>query len=346
MSQIPTAGMIAAKLNGEIVGDPNTPVTGINSLKDANPGDLSFLGNQRYEDQLAATAATTVLVPRKKTGEPKEGQTWIKCDDPNIAFSFAGEIFAPPSPTYPVGVHPTAFVAPDAVIGENVSIGPNCVVQAGAKIGNGTTLVAQCYVGHDAVIGDNCVIYPLVMIRERCILGNRVILQSGVIIGGDGFGFAPTPKGIIKIPQFGIVQIDDDVEIGANTTVDRARFGKTWIKAQTKIDNLVMVAHNVVVGERCFLVGQAGIAGSTTLGNEVILAAKAGVNGHIELGDRTQLAGMSGLTKSCPPDSVMIGLPAERQNEFAVRFTLPRAMDKLQKRLKDLEAKLKELEGK
>lgn len=340
-----TAGMIAAKLKAELSGSADTPVTGINSLKDAVSGDLSFLGNAKYEELLTETAASVILVSKDLKGEPKAGQTWIRCDDPNIAFAFAGEIFAPPPVQYPAGIHPSAVVAPDAVIGENVSIGPLTVVQSGAVIGDGTILVAQVYVGQNAKIGKNCLLYPMVMIRERCILGNQVILHAGVVIGGDGFGFAPTATGIIKIPQFGIVQIDDQVEIGANATVDRARFGKTWIKAQTKIDNLVMVAHNVTVGEGCFLVAQSGIAGSAELGRGVIVAAKSGVNGHTTIGDGTQIAGMSGTTKSCPPKSVMLGVPAEPQREFMTRYMLPKTVSKLSQKIKALEDQLKTLEA-
>lgn len=343
MSHVLTAGMIAAKLKGQVAGNPEIAVTGINSLKDAVPGDLSFLGNQKYEDLLATTLAGTVLVPANQAGTPKEGQTWIRCQDPNIAFAFAGEIFAPPPVKYPVGVHPTAVVASDVTLGENVSIGPFTVVESGAKIGDNTVLVSQCYVGQHAQIGQNCILYPMVMIRERCILGNHVTLHSGVVIGGDGFGFAPTAHGIIKIPQFGIVQIDDHVEIGANSTVDRARFGKTWIKAHAKIDNLVMIAHNVTIGEGCFLVAQSGVAGSAVLGRGVIVAAKSGVNGHTEIGDGTQIAGMSGTTKSCPPKSVMLGVPAEPQREFMTRYMLPKTVEKLKKKVADLEAELKKM---
>ena len=179
----------------------------------------------------------------------------------------------------------------------------------------------------------------------RCFIGNRVILHPGVVVGGDGFGFVPGPRGIIKIPQTGIVQIDDDVEIGANTTLDRARFGKTWIKTGVKIDNQVMIAHNVVVGECSLLVAQSGIAGSAELGRGVILAAKSGVNGHITLGDGVQVAGTSGVVKSLPAGAIALGTPAESQREFMTRWTLPKKVEKLSKKIEELENKLKELKG-
>ncbi len=345
MAQPIPAMALAQKLNAQLVGNANALITGMNSLRDAQTGDISFLANKKYEDLLKETQASVVLVGKDIAQQPKEGQAFLVCDDPNTAFAMIGEAFAPPPPQYPVGIHPTAVVAPDAKIGENVSIGPQVVVESGAEIGDGTILVAQVYVGHQAKIGQGCILYPFVMVRERCLLGNKVILHSGVVIGGDGFGFAPTAKGIFKIPQFGIVQIDDNVEIGANSTVDRARFGRTWIQAHTKIDNLVMVAHNVQVGQACFLVSQCGIAGSAELGHGVIMGAKSGVNGHIHVGDGTQIAGTSSLAKGCPPKSVMLGTPAEPQREFMTRYTMPKTMKKLEAKVKELEAKIKALEN-
>ncbi len=199
---------------------------------------------------------------------------------------------------------------------------------------------AGCYVGEKTAIGNKCTIYPNVTIMHRCKLGNNVILHPGVVIGGDGFGYQFTDKGIVKVPQTGIVQIDDNVEIGANSTVDRARFGRTWIKHDVKIDNMVMVAHNVIVGEYSVLIAQCGIAGSAELEQGVILAAQSGVNGHITLGAGTKLAATSAASKSCPPQSVLLGLPAEPQRDFLYRHALPKKFERLSNKVKDLEAKI------
>lgn len=346
MPQPIPAMMLAQKLNGTVIGKQDALITGMNSLREAVPGDISFLANKKYEDLLKETQASVILIGRDITQQPNENQAFIQCDDPNTAFAMIGETFAPPPPVYPEGIHPSAVVATDAKIGKNVCIGPQVVIESGAEIGDNTILVAQVYVGQNAKIGQNCLLYPFVMIRERCLLGNKVILHSGVVIGGDGFGFAPTPKGIFKIPQFGIVQIDDNVEIGANSTVDRARFGRTWIQAHTKVDNLVMIAHNVKVGQACFLVSQSGIAGSAELGNAVIMGAKSGINGHIHVGDGTQIAGTSGLAKGCPPNSIMLGTPAEPQREWIARHGLPKVVKKLSDKIKQLEEKLAQLESK
>ena len=339
-----TAAKIAELVQGTVIGDGERAVNGVASLKDAKADQISIYGNKKYANMFAESQAGTVIVSKDTAGDAaSDTRTLIVCDNVDYAFSQAVMIFAKPAPEFRPGVHPRAVVDESAVLGKDVHVGANAVIEAGAVIGDNTVIAAGCYIGHDVKVGAQCILYPNVTVMYRCILGNKVILHPGVVIGADGFGFVPGPRGLVKVPQTGIVQIDDDVEIGANTTVDRARFDKTWIKANVKIDDQVMVAHNVVVGESSILVAQCGIAGSASLGRGVIVAAKAGINGHINIGDGAQIAGTSGVVKSLPPGAIAIGTPAETQREFMARLALPGKVDKLSKKLADLKAQVEEL---
>ena len=344
-----SAGEIAGIVGGELHGSPDRVITGVSGVVDAAEDQLSFVGQKRYEKQLESTKAGIVLVCRDLMNAPCENRTLIVCDNVDYAFSQILARFAEEPPVWKVGVHPSAVVDPAAKLGEGVSVNANAVIEAGAVIGDGTVIGAGCYIGHDVRIGKKCLIYPNVTIMYRCELGNLVVLHPGVVIGGDGFGFIPGPHGLVKVPQTGIVRIDDDVEIGANTTVDRARFGCTHIKSNVKIDNQVMVAHNVEIGESSILVAQCGIAGSARLGRGVILAAKSGVNGHITLGDGVKVAGTSGVVKSVPAGQIAMGTPAETQREYMSRYMLPSKFEKLSAKVaaltKELEA-LKAASGK
>ena len=338
-----SAEKIAEIVKGKIVGDPNRIISGVSGIRDAKPTDLSFVGSKRYEKQLADTGAGIVLVCADLASASTENRTLIVCGNVDYAFSVVIALFAEEPPKWPVGIHPSAVVSPKAVIGQGVSINANAVIEDGAQIGDGTVIGAGCYIGHDAKIGAGSLLYPNVTVMYRCIVGRKAVIHPGVVIGGDGFGFIPSPKGLVKVPQTGYVQIDDDVEIGANTTVDRARFGKTWIKSNVKIDNQVMIAHNVVIGESSILVAQSGIAGSAELGRGVVLAAKSGVNGHITLGDGVQVAGTSGVVKSLPAGAIALGTPAESQREFMARYSLPSRFEKLKAKVEKLEAELNKL---
>lgn len=340
-----SAKQLAELVGGKLLGDETKMVSGVSSLKDATPDQVSFVGNKKYQSQLETTKALVVLVCEDLEDEPLNGRTFIVCESVDLAFSKVIMVFAPEAPKYPAGVHPSAVIASSAVIGANVHVGPCAVIAEQVTIGDNTVIGAGSFVGQESKIGANCFISPNVTIMHRCYIGNRVILHPGVVVGGDGFGFVPGPRGIIKIPQIGVVQIDDDVEIGANTTLDRARFGKTWIKQGVKIDNQVMIAHNVVVGEWSILVAQCGIAGSAELGRGVTLAAKSGVNGHITLGDGVQVAGTSGVVKSLPAGAIALGTPAESQREFMTRWTLPKKVEKLTKKIEELENELKKLKN-
>ena len=344
IKQIPLTE-IAEKVNGTIEGDADIVITGVSSLKEAQPGYISFLGNKKYASQIKDCAASAIFVDKEFNKFDAAGKTIIICDNPNVAFGAVISMFAPPPIEFLPGIHERAVVADSAKIGEGVYIGPNAVIEPDVVIGDNTVIGAGCYIGHETSVGANTMLYPNVTVRERCIIGNRVIIHPGTTIGSDGFGFEAGPAGIVKIPQVGIVQVDDDVEIGANCTIDRARFGKTHLKMGVKLDNQVHVAHNVVVGEFSMLIGQCGIAGSTKIGQGVIVAAKAGINGHITLGDGCRVGGTSGVVKDVPPGATVIGTPAEPQREFMSRLILPKTVNKLKAQLKELEAKVKELEG-
>lgn len=340
-----TAGEIAQMINGKVLGDAGRIVRRVSAMRYAQSDDLSFVGNKRYRSQLETTAAGTVLVCPELEKENYPDKTLIVCENVDLAFArIAGE-FAEEPPEWEKGVHPSAVVSPAARLGEKVSVGANAVIEAGAVIGDGAVIGAGCYIGHDAEIGSGTLLYPNVTVMYRCVVGKICIIHPGVVIGADGFGFVPGPKGLVKVPQTGIVRIGDDVEIGANTTIDRARFGETRIGNNVKIDDQVMVAHNVVVGDSSILVAQSGIAGSSELGRGVIIAAKAGINGHIQIGDGCQVAGTSAVLKTLAPGSVVIGTPAESQREFMARVTLPSKVEKLSAKLKALEAELAELKA-
>ena len=266
-----TVDALAALAGGTIEGgDGQTPITGIAAISDAVPGHLTFFGNAKYLPALKQSRASAALVPLDFDEEIPPIK--IKVANPSLAFARILESFAPAAAVHEPGIHSTAIIGADVAFGENVSVQPYAVIESSARIGAGTFIGAHVFVGADVALGENCKIYPHVTLREGTIIGSRVTVHSGSVIGSDGFGYEFSNGKHVKIPQIGIVLIDDDVEIGANVTIDRARFGRTWIGEGTKIDNLVQVAHNVVVGKHCLLVAGVAIAGSTRLGNYVTLA--------------------------------------------------------------------------
>ena len=340
-----SASAIAAMVNGKILGDENKVCTGVASVKDATADSISFVGSKKYQHQLETTAAGIILVNKDLEKEPLNGRTFIVCENVDLAFAQVLEFFAPEPVVYAPGIHPSASVDPTAKIGKDVHIGACAVIDRNAEIGDNTVILPGAYIGVDAKVGRNCYIAPNAVVMFRCTLGDKVILHPGVVIGGDGFGFIPGPQGLVKVPQTGIVEIGNDVEIGANTTIDRARFGKTRIKDNVKIDNQVMIAHNVEIGESSILVAQCGIAGSAEIGRGVILAAKVGINGHISIGDGVQVAGTSGVVKSVPAGSIVMGTPAEGQREFMGRLMLPKKVEKLQAKIEALTAEIEKLKA-
>jgi len=290
--------------------------------------------------------AGVVLVPEDYEVVPPEGRAWVVCADPSDAFNAVIALFTPPPEKYAPGIHPTAVISPRATVPESVHVGAGVVIEDDVVIGMNTVLLPNVYIGRKSKIGADCLLYPNVVIRERCLLGNRVILHAGVVIGADGFGYKSGPAGHEKIPQVGIVQIDDDVEIGANSCVDRARFGRTWIRRGTKIDNLVQVGHNVEVGEQGMIVAQVGIAGSCRLGKGVILAGQAGLSGHLQIGDGSIVMGQAGVSKNLEPGAIVIGAPAIDRREFARQQLYIGRLDKTNATLKQLQAEIEELKKK
>jgi UDP-3-O-[3-hydroxymyristoyl] glucosamine N-acyltransferase len=328
---------LVAMSGGELVGDPGLKITGAASLVEATAGEISFFANRKYVGLLRKTHASAIFVP-PDFAEPISAAQ-IRVANPTKAFEQVVLKLAPKPITFAPGVHPTVIVDPSAQLGERVSIQPHAVIEAGAKIGDDTIIGAGTYIGHETVIGSACLIYPRVTIRERTRVGLRVIIHSGAIIGADGFGFEVADGRREKIQQLGIVQIDDDVEIGANTTIDRARFGRTWIQQGVKIDNLVQIAHNVVVGKNSVIVAQTGISGSTRVGERVTMAGQVGIVGHVEIADDSVIAARSGVSKSVP-GGVWFGYPAGPIDKVKQQIAWIRSLGKLFARVKELEKKL------
>jgi UDP-3-O-[3-hydroxymyristoyl] glucosamine N-acyltransferase len=320
-----------------------TRITGVNDLKAAGPAEISFLANPKYEKLARDSRAGAILVSRDEAREL--GGTLIQVESPSAAFAHIAQLFAPPPVRFEPGVHPSAVVAPDAHLGDGVSVQPNAVIGAKARIGAGTIIGAGSVVGAETTIGEHCLLHPLVAVRERCVIGSHVILHSGVVIGGDGFGYEFRDGKHVKIEHTGIVQIDDDVEIGANSTVDRARFGRTHIGAGAKIDNLVMIAHNVVIGPLSIVVAQTGISGSTTLGRGVVLAGQVGLAGHLTVGDGATVTAQSGITKDVPPGVTFYGRHARPIREALKIEVLEGRLPELFERLKALEDQVRQLKG-
>lgn len=333
-----TLEQIAKLSGGKVEGDPETKITGAASLAEATVHEVSFFNNPRYLAQLRKTRAAAVIVPRDFSEQIEAAV--IRTPDPAKAFEQVVTKFAPPPIKFGPGIHPSAIIHPQAKLGDRISIQPLVVIEAGARIGSGAVVGAGSYIGHDVIIGEDCMIYPRVTIRERCRLGARVILHSGAVIGADGFGFEMTAQGQQKVPQIGIVQIDDDVEVGANTTIDRARFGRTWIQAGAKIDNLVQVAHNVVIGKDTVIAAQTGIAGSVRIGKRVMIGGQAGIIGHIEIADGTMIGAQTGVSKNLN-GGVWWATPSVPLKEAKVQLAWVRRLGEFFERVKKIEAKLK-----
>jgi UDP-3-O-[3-hydroxymyristoyl] glucosamine N-acyltransferase len=315
--------------------DGELEINGVASLLEARSGDVTFYGNPRYLSQLHASRASAVIVPRGF--EEKIEPVLLKVDNPSAAFALAVATFAPAEFQVAPGIHASAVVASTAVLGQGVSIGPLAVVEDDVAIGAGTKIGGGCYLGREASLGEGCTIHPNVTIRERCTLGDRVIVQPGAVIGSCGFGYELQDGKHVKIPQTGIVEIGNDVEIGANTTIDRARFGRTVIGEGSKIDNLVQIAHNVQIGSHTIICAQVGIAGSTRIGSYVTLAGQVGLAGHIEIGDKAIIGAQSGLSKNVPAGDMVIGAPAKPMKEWKQNNFYISQLGKLYERVKELE---------
>jgi UDP-3-O-[3-hydroxymyristoyl] glucosamine N-acyltransferase len=332
-----TVTELAALSGGELVGDSTLKITGAASLSEAAQGEISFFTDRKYIGLLRKTHASAIFVPPDFSEPINAAQ--IRVSNPMKAFEQVLLKFAPKPITFAPGIHPNAIVDPSVQLGDQVSIQPLAVIEPGAKIGDDTIIGGGSYVGHETVIGSACHIHPNVTIRERSRIGSRVIIHSGAVIGADGFGFEMVDGRYQKIQQLGVVQIDDDVEIGANTTVDRARFGRTWIQQGVKIDNLVQIAHNVVIGKNSVIVAQTGISGSARVGERVTIAGQVGIVGHIEIADGTIIAAQSGIAKSVA-GGVWFGSPAVPFAERKQQIAWIHRLGKLFARVKEIEKKL------
>jgi UDP-3-O-[3-hydroxymyristoyl] glucosamine N-acyltransferase len=317
-------------------GDPTLEITGFASLKEAVSGDLSFFHDTRYNDRLLKTKASAVLVPADYAELPPQA-AYIAVTDPSRSFELIVETYGfQPAPFEP-GVHPSAVIADSAKFdATKVCVGPNAVIEAGVELADGAEIGAGCFVGRNASIGGGSKMFANSTVHAECILGSGVILHSGVVIGGDGFGYEFSQGRHRKVRQAGIVQIDNDVEIGAGTTVDRARFGRTWIGEGTKIDNLVQIGHNVVIGKHCIIVAGTAIAGSAIVGDYVVIAAQVGIAGHVTVGSQATLAARCGVTRDLPGGQTYLGFPAIPASEEKRRLASINRLPQLFARVKEL----------
>ncbi len=350
-----TVHEIAGMLQGEVVGDGNVEICRVAKIEEAGEGDLTFLANPKYEKYLRQTKASAVLVSRELDLQSYRGDdvpSFIRVRDPYVGFLLTLKKLTPTIDPFPTGIHPSAIVSPSARLGANVGIGPLVSIGDGVEIGENTKIAAGCVIARDARIGGDCLFYPNVTIYHQCRVGDRVIVHSGTVIGSDGFGQAPQPDGTYeKIPQLGIVVVEDDVEIGANCTIDRATLGETLIRRGVKLDNLIHIAHNVVVGENTVMAAQVGVSGSTKIGKNSIIAGQVGIVGHIEIAERSVILAQSGVSKSLTkPGKTYFGYPAKEQRkaqriEVALR-RLPEMMQELEDLKKRVETLIRELQKK
>jgi UDP-3-O-[3-hydroxymyristoyl] glucosamine N-acyltransferase len=331
---------LADRLECRLEGDGELEIRRVSGIQDAEDGDVTFLANPKYEKALATTNASAVIL---KEGAPAAPCAMLRARDPYLAFARAVGLFAPVSRPAP-GIHPLAAIATDAELGAEVSVGPFVAIGEGARVGDRTVIYPNVTIGPGACVGHDCTIHSNVALRERCTVGNRVVLQNGVVIGGDGYGFVRRGDGTHeKIPQVAVVVIEDDVELGANTTVDRPAVGETRIRAGTKIDNLVQIAHGVTIGRNVLMAAQVGIAGSTDIEDDVVFGGQVGVGGHLTIGRGAIAVGQSGITNSLDAGAFVGGYPAIDSREWRKASVLFRRLPEMKRRIEQLEERVAEL---
>jgi UDP-3-O-[3-hydroxymyristoyl] glucosamine N-acyltransferase len=331
---------LAIFLDARVAGDGDVMIAHLRGIDEAGKGDLTFVSNAKYRKKLETTGASAILV---SPGTQAAGKNLLIVEDPYIAFGKALTLFYPEDQG-PAQQSPQAFIDKTAVVSEEAVIYPGVYVGPHAKIDSGAVLYPGVYIGPEAAVGEQSVLYPGVKVYRKCLIGKRVILHAGVVVGADGFGFAKPGRGNIKIPQVGIVQIDDDVEVGANTTIDRATMGRTWIQRGVKIDNLVQVAHNVIIGEYSVIVAQVGISGSTTLGKGVMIGGQTGLVGHIEIGDHVMIGAQSGIHKDIAPNQIVMGSPQRPHRDFLRIEACVSRLPEMRQALTALKEKMADLE--
>ena len=341
-----TAETIAAYLGGEIAGDKNASVSEFAKIEEGRPGAISFLANPKYEHYIYETRSSIVIVSKDFKPASAVHTTLIKVEDPYSAFAGLLRLYDEHRPK-PQGISPRASIAEDAEIGEDCYIGDFAVIESGAVIGNGSRIYPQCYIGTHVHIGNNTTLYAGVKIYEQCFVGNDVTLHAGAVIGADGFGFAPNPDGTYsKIPQLGNVVIEDNVEIGANTCIDRATMGSTIIHHGVKLDNLIQIGHNVVVGHDTVAAAQVGIAGSSKVGSNCMFGGQVGIAGHLNVGNNVKAASQSGISHDIPGDNAVMGSPAMPGMKYHRSNAVFRNLPDLSLRLSNLEKEVKDLKNK
>jgi UDP-3-O-[3-hydroxymyristoyl] glucosamine N-acyltransferase len=336
-----TLGELARRLECPVEGDAAIEIRRVAKIEEAGPGDLTFLANPKYASKLASTKASAVIM----NGEAVEAPcAVIRSQSPYLTFARAAQVLSPDQPPA-AGVHSLASVAADAAVDPTATVSAFAVIGAGATIGARTIVHPHVVIGDGTTIGPDCILHAHVSIRERCTIGARVIVQNGAVVGSDGYGFALRADGSHeKIPQTAPVVIEDDVEIGANTTIDRPAVGETRVKAGTKIDNLVQIGHGVVLGKNVLLAAQVGIAGSTVLGDNVVFGGQVGVGGHLTIGDRAKAVGQSGITNSVDADAFVSGYPAIDNREWRRSAVVFRKLPEMRRQLRALEERLRALE--
>jgi len=336
-------------LHGSVVGDADIDVSHVAKIEEAGAGDITFVANPKYEKYLGSTRASAVVVHRnldeKKLDGRKRQIAFVKVDDPYLSFLQLLQTFEATEDLPLTGVHSSAVIAPSARLSSGVAVGANAVIGERVQVGKNSKIAHGSVVGDDVIIGSDARIYPNVTVREKCRIGDRVIIHSGAVIGSDGFGFAPDKDGAYKkIPQVGTVVVEDDVEIGANCAIDRATLGETLIKRGVKLDNLVHVAHNVVIGEHTLIAAQAGIAGSTKVGRNVLMGGQVGVINHVEIADNVAIIAQSGVSKSLTKAGTYFGSPAkEQRTAYRIEAAL-RHLPELIEEVKHLREKVEALE--
>ena len=336
---------LAAHVGGVVEGDGRVRIAGLASLEEAGPGELSFYGNPRYRKELRTTRASAVLLPPDEPVTRKD-LAWVRVGSPHLAFARLLSLFHP-GPRPAPGVHPRAEVHPSARVDPTATVMALAVVEANAVVGPRSVLWPGSYVGEGSRLGEDCVLQPGAAVRERCMLGNRVLLQPGVVVGSDGFGFVFDPQGPahVKVPQVGTVRIEDDVEVGAGSCVDRATTGETVIGRGTKIDNLVQIAHNVRVGPLSIVCAQVGISGSTEVGQGVVLAGQVGIVGHVHVGDGARIAAQSGVPHDVPAGATFSGYPAVDRALWLRQSAALKQLPELLREVRELRARVAALES-
>ena len=330
-------GDIASRVNAQLEGDPDQEITGAATIDSAGPGQISFLTNPKYKRFLESTQAAALVLD---TETVVDGKNVLRHPEPYLTFARILDLLYPPKKIIPTGIHKSSVVETAALVDAGACVGPLCHLCEGAQIGAGTQLLSSIYVGHGSTIGTDCLIYPGVRIMDNCRIGNNVIIHASTVIGSDGYGFAPSADGLKKVPQIGWVEIDDDVEIGSNTSIDRGALGPTRIGRGTKLDNLVQIAHNVQIGQHSVIVAQVGISGSAKIGNGVQMGGQVGIVGHIEIGDGVRVAAQSGVSGSLEAGATVLGSPARDIKDARRQLAAASRLPDILKRLRRIEKKL------